>query len=77
MRRRQKAQGEAVESVEKQKKDETQMQEEKDKVVKTDRWKTLLGFDPKDLLSWQSLVRLLNEPRDPAALAVTRILFGK
>ena len=74
MRRRQKEQGEAVE-----KKDETDLQEEKDKVpdAETNRWKVLLGFDPKDLLSWQSLVRLLNEPRDPAALAITRILFGK
>ena len=76
MRRRQKEQGESVE-----KKDETDLQEEKDKVpdAETNRWKALalLGFDPKDLLSWQSLVRLLNEPRDPAALAITRILFGK
>ncbi|XP_072038823.1 vitamin K-dependent gamma-carboxylase-like [Amphiura filiformis] len=40
------------------------------------RLKSLLGFDPLAITGWTSLVRLLNEPRDPAGLAVTRILFG-
>ena len=75
MRKRQKSQGKSIENV-KTHGQSTGSEEEIGETAMT-RWKTLLGFEPKDLLGWQSLVRLLNEPRDPSSLAVTRILFGE
>lgn len=36
----------------------------------------LFGFDLNDLKSWESLVKLMNRPEDPASLALFRICFG-
>ena len=42
---------------------------------KSNMFKTL-GFEIKDLKSWDSLVRLMNRPEDPSSLAIFRICFG-
>ena len=41
------------------------------------RIKTIFGFEIDDFKSWNSFVKLLNRPEDPASLAIFRILFGK
>nr|CAB3248933.1 vitamin K-dependent gamma-carboxylase [Phallusia mammillata] len=38
--------------------------------------KELFGFNPRELLSWKSLVILLNKPRDASILAYARIAYG-
>ncbi|CAH1793361.1 unnamed protein product [Owenia fusiformis] len=38
--------------------------------------RNLCGFDISDFTSWNAFVRLLHQPRDPASLAVMRILYG-
>lgn len=37
----------------------------------------IFGFRKEDVVSWHSLVSLLNRPSDPASLGIFRCLFGK
>ncbi|XP_022081275.1 vitamin K-dependent gamma-carboxylase-like [Acanthaster planci] len=40
------------------------------------RMKRLFGFELADVSSWGRFVNLMNEPRDPSALALVRILYA-
>lgn len=40
------------------------------------KMRRLFGFDLNDFSSWDSFVKLLMRPEDPASLAAFRILFG-
>ena len=42
-----------------------------------DKFQQLFGFHTSDLTSWDSLVRLLSRPTDPAGLAVFRFCYGE
>ena len=42
-----------------------------------DKFQQVFGFHTSDLTSWNSFVRLLSRPTDPASLACIRFCFGE
>ena len=46
------------------------------KTGQQNKFKTLFGFEFDELKSWNTFVKLMNRPADPANLAIFRFLFG-